>query len=258
MDAQNADGSQVTNAGAPDAGAQQQDGGNQAPGWIAQLPDDLKGNETFTGFKTIGELAKAHLDNTGKVTELEGKVANSIPKLSENATDEDKAAFRAALGVPESPDKYEFERPTMPDGIPYNEPLEQWFRNEAHKAGISGEAAKSLYNGFNNFSLAFLQSLEQQRTATLDAGMKALKEEWGGKFDEKVAIVKEVQKAIGLADPGMKEILSERNLENDPRLIKWLLNIAPSYLSDSAPLGRPGGGGATGDLDEQAKAFYKT
>ena len=236
----NADGSQAA-AGAPDGGAGQQDGGNQAPGWIAQLPDDLKGNETFTGYKTIGELAKAHLDTSGKVAELEGKVANSIPKLTENATDEEKAAYFAALGVPESPDKYELERPAMPEGMPYNEDLEKWFRNTAHKAGITAEQAKTLFTSYNQFGTEFLKSIAEQRKTTLETGMNALKESWGNHYDDNVAVVKRVQEKIGAGSEPMKEWLTAHNAENDPVLIQFLLDVAPGYLDDYAPAGKPPG-----------------
>jgi len=240
MDAQNnADGSQAVNAGAPDGGAVQ-DGGNQTPGWIAQLPDDLKGNETFTGYKTIGELAKAHLDNAGKVTELEGKVANSIPKLSENATAEERAEYFKALGVPESPDGYEFDRPQLPEGMEYNEALEKWFRNEAHTAGLSAEQAKALYGAYNKFTESVMKKMDDDRQAALDSGMKALKESWGNKYDDNVAIVKRVQEKIAGSEP-MKKWLTTHNAENDPVLIQFLLDLAPGYLDDSAPPGRPAG-----------------
>ncbi len=228
---------------APGAATPQQDGGVQSPGWIAQLPDDLKGNETFTGYKTVGELAKAHLDTSGKVAELEGKLAGTIPKLSENATADEKAAYLKAIGVPESPDGYEFERPAMPEGVPYNEALEKWFRDTAHKAGISAEQAKTLYGSYNQFGAEFLKSLEVQRQDTLTKGMNALKESWGNHYDDNVAVVKRVQEKIGLSDPDMKAVLTEHNLENDPRVIKWLLNAAPAYLDDYAPSGgRPPAG----------------
>lgn len=243
----NADGSQI-NTGAPDAGAGAA-GANQAPGWISQLSDDLKGNETFTGYKTVSDFAKDHLGLKDKVTELEGKLGSTIPKLSETATDEEKAAYRAALGVPEAPDKYEFVRPTMPDGIPYNEALENWFRAAAHKAGIPQSAAQALYGDYMQFGNAFLEQQANQRTATLEAGMKALEAEWGNKYEANVKIAQEVQKAIGLADPDMKKVLSEHNLENEPAIIKWLINLAPAYLGDNAPMGTPAGTKPTGGLE---------
>ena len=34
----------------------------QTPGWIAGLPDDLKGNDAFKDFKTVGDFGKDYLE----------------------------------------------------------------------------------------------------------------------------------------------------------------------------------------------------
>lgn len=238
---------QVTQAaGNQGEGAQQGASGaaeTQAPGWISGLPDNLKTNEAFAGFKTVGEFAQSHLETQGKVKELEGKLATAIVRPGEGATDEEKAAFREAMGIPDAPDKYEFERPQMPEGVEYNEALETWFRNIAHKHGLAGDTAKAMYADYMQFGTAFVAEQAAQRSKTLEDGMNKLKETWGNKYDENVATVKRVQEKMGLADEGMKSLLSELNLENDPRLITWMLTYAaPMYIDDNAPPGRSSGG----------------
>lgn len=228
-------------------------------GWKTEIPGSLREHEAFAPYKTKDELWNGHIEAVSKVKDLEGKLAGAIPKLSENATDEEKTAYLKAIGVPESPDGYEFERPAMPEGVPYNEALEKWFRDTAHKAGISAEQAKTLYGSYNQFGAEFLKSLEVQRRDTLTKGMNALKESWGNHYDDNVAVVKRVQEKIGAASGPMKDWLTAHNAENDPVLIQFLLGAAPAYLDDYAPSGgRPPGPGLTGDLDAQAKEFYKT
>ena len=146
----------------------------------------------------------------------------------------------------------------MPDGVPYNEALETWFRTTAHKAGITAEQAKTLYGSYNQFGMEFLKSLETQRQDTLTKGMNALKESWGNHYDDNVAVVKRVQEKIGAASGPMKEWLTAHNAENDPTLIQFLFDAAPAYLDVYAPSGRPPGPGTGNSLDEQAKSFYNT
>ena len=60
-----------TTIGTGDAGDQHLDNqGGVTPAWAAQLPSDLRSNETLTGHKTIGELGKAYLDLHGKSATL--------------------------------------------------------------------------------------------------------------------------------------------------------------------------------------------
>lgn len=218
-------------------------------GWRTELPTSLRDNEAFAGYETKNSLWEGHIAAVSKVKDLEGKLAGAIPKLTATSTDEEKAAYYAAMGVPESPDKYEFDRPKMPDGIPYNEAMENWFRKAAHKAGISQEAAKVLYGDYMQFGNAFLEQQQVQRQTTLAEGMKALEGEWGNKFEANCKVAQEVQKAIGLADPAMKKVLSDHNLENEPVIVKWLINLAPAYLGDNAPMGQPAGTKPTGGLE---------
>src|SRR5574341_876074 len=91
------------------------------PAWIAQLPDALKGNEAFTAFKTIGDLAQSHLDVSGRVKELDGitakhkeletRLQGSILKLPENATDQERDVYYLSLGRPEKAEDYVLPKP---------------------------------------------------------------------------------------------------------------------------------------------------
>jgi len=53
-------------------------------------------------------------------------------------------------GVPSSPEGYNIERPeVMPEGMEYDNDLENWFRKEIHAAGGSNALAQRLVNNWN-------------------------------------------------------------------------------------------------------------
>ena len=72
-------------------------------GWRAGLPDDLKQNEAFTSFKTVGEFGKNYLAVKTKAADLEKKLGDYVPKLPDNASDEDRNLYFEALGRPKQP-----------------------------------------------------------------------------------------------------------------------------------------------------------
>src|ERR1700677_1477676 len=116
----------------------------QAPGWVAVLPSDLKDKEAFKQFKTVGDFGKDYLAVKAKATEYEGKLANSIPKLGENATQEERNQYFNSLGRPEKPDGYEL------DGEDKNS--KEWtgyWRNELHRIGVPKGQAKEISAAFN-------------------------------------------------------------------------------------------------------------
>src|SRR5512139_3773574 len=91
---------------------------------LAQLPENLRTNEAFTGMNTAGDIATALLEAKGKVTEFDGKVkaldgevgnlkaklAEAVPKLPKEATDAEKEVYYLAMGRPETADGYELEK----------------------------------------------------------------------------------------------------------------------------------------------------
>src|SRR5271167_4246919 len=113
-------------------------------GWRAGLPDDLKQNTDLANYKTVGDFTKDALSWKGKVSELEGKLGDSIPKLPDDATAEDRNTYLDALGRPAKASEYEF------DGEDKNAP--EWtnfWKEQFHGLGLTKVQAKTLSTQFN-------------------------------------------------------------------------------------------------------------
>jgi len=136
----------------------------QSLGWRAGLPDTLKNHELFIPHKTVGDLGKVHIETVAKVKELEGKVANSIPRLSEKATDVEKAAYYKALGVPEKPELYEFVKG---EGVEHDPVMVQWAQGVFHKLNLTKEQGGGIAKEWD----AFLSAMTK---AEIEEGKKAL------------------------------------------------------------------------------------
>jgi hypothetical protein len=163
------------------------------PGWVAGLPDTLKANESLTKFKTVGDLASDYLATSTKAQELEGRIGNSIPKLKENATDEERGQFYDALGRPKDAKEYEF------DGEDKNAPewTNQW-KQEFHSLGLTKAQAKALSGKWNATMQSMVEAHNAKLTNEMATAQAALKSEWGDKFDTNVELAKRVyQKHIG-------------------------------------------------------------
>ena len=170
-------------------------GGNQPPEWHGQLPDDLKGNEGLTGFKTIGDLAGNHLEMNGKVSELEGRLGNAILKPGEDASDEDKAAYNKAIneaqGVPESIDGYKFERHEWPEEMgEYPEAVENGFKELCLENNIPPDKAQALYGWYFNNVAEAGNAMQTFSKEAQEKSAEALKEHWGDAFEANCEIAK--------------------------------------------------------------------
>lgn len=213
-------------------------------GWRAGLPDDLKQDEAFVPYKTVGDFAKAHKETALKVKDYEGKLANSIPKLGENATPEEREKFYNQLGRPEKPDGYEL------DGEDKNAP--EWtgyWRNELHKIGVPKDQAKAISAAFN----AQIGSMVEKHNAKIlkdnsDAAA-TLKTELGDKYDASVALVSRLWKQWGKTEVDFDKAFATETSANRTTMVRFLLNVAAKTGEDVSLRG-------SGQRQEAPKSGY--
>jgi len=206
----------------------QNDGGKvERPAWIAQLSDDLKGEETFTQFKTISDLGKSYLD-------LNGKIKSYIKPLGENPTPEEVAEYRKAIGVPEKPEDYVIEKPEkLPEGMVYDEVLEKEFRETAHALHLTQHQIAELSKKYLEREIALhnevLKSIEENRNMAINT----LKNIWKGDAYKqnvnkaitafyKIAEASNPPESLGGVN-GIKEWVEQNGLGDDPVMV-WMFN----------------------------------
>lgn len=198
-------------------------------GWRAGLPDDLKQDETFAAYKTVGDFAKAHKETAAKVKDYEGKLSNSIPKLRENATPEERDQFFNSLGRPSKPEEYEF--------VNEDKNAPEWtasWKQDLHKIGVSKETAKQLSGLFD----AKIQGMVEAHNAKIvqensDAAA-ALKTELGDKYDASVALVSRLWKQWGKTEVEFDKAFATETSANRVTMMRFLLNVAAKTGEDTS------------------------
>lgn len=203
------------------------------PGWVAGLPDTLKTNESLTKFKTVGDLASDYLATSTKASDLEGRVSNSIPKLKDGATDEERAAFYDAIGRPKEAKEYEFE------GEDKNAP--EWtsrWKKHFHSEGLTKAQAKNISAKFN----AEIQAVVDKANANFEGekatAASALKSEWGDKFDTNVELAKRVYRKLNLSE--FDKDFDEGTGKTRFATLRLLMKVAEATGEDRSPQGTNG------------------
>lgn len=200
-----------------------------SPAWLAQLPTDLKANEVFTGFKTIGDLGKSYLELKGQTSEVDGlktKLQNAIFKPGENATPEEKAAFHKALGVPDKPADYEFPKG---EGVEHDEKMLTWARDIFHKAGLNKDQAGQISQAWDELSKNIVSDLKGAEDTALKEVETKLKEEWKADYDKNFELSTRAFKKFAGAE------LSE--FKAHPTLIKSFYEVGKAMGEDFSPAG---------------------
>lgn len=208
------------------------------------FPEDLA--PKVAKFADIPSLAKGY-------TELAAQLGSSFRLPKEDATPEEKTAamakIHAALGKPESPDKYEIKQPAnLPAGMAWSPEIEAEAKKWAHAQGLNNaqlQSATDLYNGIRAKEVTALKARMDTDKAAAETALKA---EWGeSKFAVGLASAKEAfTKQVAAKYPRLAQVFEAVGLGDDADFVKWMADIYDLKIGEGKvipgepPKGPPG------------------
>ena len=159
------------------------------------------------GWNSADDAVKAYQDQRAG---LEGMI--KVP--GEDASDEDRAAFAKALGVPDTEDGYQFSLPEkMPENVQYDENLAASFKAKAKEIGLTLAQAQALHDfqmeAVGTQANAFLEGQKQaeaEKTAKAEASHDALVKAWGKEGSESY------NKNLALANRALSKMVPDGKL----------------------------------------------
>jgi hypothetical protein len=187
----------------------------------AQFRDELKTHDAFKDMKTINDLGDAHIALIDKMSK--------VPK------------------GPESAKEYELGKPIFEGADKMNE----WFRNKAFELGLPKGVAEKLHSEWNAEVKNAIAAGKAAQAEVVKKADEDLHTEWGDKYDEKAELfARFVDK---FEDAGVKAMLKDAGVLDDPRMIKWGAMIAAKMQEDTLVDGKQG----TGGYDEAAQSAIR-
>ena len=214
--------------------------GSNTPGWLAGLPGDLRENETFKGFNTVGDLAKTYLEAQDKLNR-----AVTVKPPEEGASDEDVQAYREAMGIPQKAEDYE-----LPDHDLVGKDFADAQRELYHKQGLSKEQAKHVYESTLNQIKEGADVLKAAKQEARKETETQLRKELGDKYQPTLEAAQQALKRFATKDD--IEYLDKTGLGDDPGMIKLFASIQEKIADDSLIGGQAG---VSGPSDELKKRF---
>jgi hypothetical protein len=200
-------------------------------GWRAGLPDDLKENAAFTPYKTVGDFAKFHLETATKVQGLEAKLADAIPKLPDDATQEERDIYLMSLGRPETAEEYELAG----DGKDAPEWTNYW-KGELFKLGVSKDTAKALSQTLQGQISKMVEAHNAAIKKEIEDASTKLKTELGDKYDASVQLATRLWKQY--TDSDFDKAFTGETSANRFQIIRYILKMAAKTGEDTS---LPGG-----------------
>ena len=191
----------------------------QAPAdWRSGLPEDIRNDPSLADIKDVGSMAKSYINGQ----KLIGK--NRIALPGEGATDEEMSAFYSQLGRPEKADGYQFgDRPSLPEGMQYDEAFETQFKDLSYKAGLTPKQAKAIYDGYHDYISKKTELAGESDSQKAAEWVNSLKQEFGKAYDERIDLAKRAVDSYG--DTNLKQWLQESGNGNNPMFVKLFAKI---------------------------------
>ena len=189
-------------------------GTNHSIGWRAGLPESLRNHEAFSAMGKVGDLGKAYLEQTDKLSR-----AVMIP--GENATPEERKAFLQKLGVPERPEDYEIST----EDASFNDQ----FRKVAHEQGLSKKQAEALASSIESLAKTQNQQVQEAVKQQRAQEREKMRQEWGSMADANEAAAR---RFLLVAGADLAEPLAESGMVEDPRVLRGLHKLSKMISED--------------------------
>lgn len=220
--------------GAGDAGAGGAGGngaaGNPAPWHGLTAAEDISYIEN-KGWQNFGDALRSYRGAEKHI----GRDPETIVAIPRPDDPDGFRAVAAKLGMPDSPDGYEFK---APEGLEVNEAYLGWAKDAFHKAGLTANQAKQIYDAHNEFARQTFGKEQEDYQLNVEADTKALQSEWKGGFERMMNAAKTAARGLELpaeAIDAMEEKLGYAGV------MKMMAKIGMK-MSESRFAGGDGGG----------------
>ena len=218
-------------------------GGGNSPAWFEREDiDQSLVSDKVKSFGDINGLLKSY-------SEAQSYIGGAVKIPGENATDEERGAFYAKLGRPESPDKYTW---TPPEGISVEGATAdnfKAFKELCFKNGMTDRQVSAVMGGWSDI-VSDITSKRDELLAKVAAESKAVlsaPNEWGDKYQERYNAA---QKKID--DLGIRAHVEAAGIANDANFLKAIDSII-SGAKESRIRGTGGKFVSPGERMEQLK-----
>jgi hypothetical protein len=172
----------------------------------------------------LSELGKRH-----RLPTKESKPEEVKEFFSKLEVPPDESYLRRSRGVPEAPDKYQWQ---APEGVQVNEEWLSKGKAVAHKLGLNNDQFGELVALHSEL----MADMQVKLNTTKEQGEAALRTEWGADYDKNFAIASRGVQTMFKDDPEALELLSEL-VGNRPALGKFFLQAGNLTAEDTSTSG---------------------
>jgi len=171
--------------------------GSQESSWNAGFDEETSAYVQNKGWQNPADI----LNSYRALEKFQGGSKNLLELPGLDAEPEAWDSVYNKLGRPESPDQYELNMPENGDNQ-----LANWFKETAHKTGLTAKQAQSLFESYNELAGSQSQEMQAQMAQRADQEVMDLKKEWGQGFDAQIDAGRRAVQSLGYDEAKLGEI----------------------------------------------------
>jgi hypothetical protein len=209
------------------------------PDWFEKVSAAAGEGETASNRDWLAAKGVKDIDGLVKITrdtERSLRDGSKIKVPGDGAKPEEVAAFRAAIGVPDKIEGYEF---TGPEGVSLDQPKIDALKASALRHGAPVEAFKGMVGDFIKLQLDEAEADRVRQDGLATAWVK----EQGAKKDEQLAHIDAAARGLGLTATDMTGLRSGLGAD---RALSLLAKLGAGMAEDTLITGGKGRFGVTG------------
>ncbi len=199
-------------------------------GWRAGLPEDMRLDPSLVDFKDETEMIPMPINVAKSFVHTKKMVGADTYKMP--TTDEEWTGHFDRFGRPESANHYvlplpETDNPKMKEVLGKDA---EWFKETAHKHGLSDKQATSIFGEFTSRVVTNVGEIEQlSATDALNIEAK-MRTEYGPAYDGKMVLVKRAINEIGGDE--FTQLLSATGIDKTAAGQRAFIKIADMMAED--------------------------
>ncbi len=237
-------------------------------GWLGEwMPEELRAHAAAKGWDKAPDVNAALIEAVKSQRAAEqrlGVPADKLLRLPDQIDGEWWSKNGGALGVPAKPEDYQIERPTLPDGLPWDEGFEKQAVTALHAAGAPPHVVNAAVKFYADQTKAAFEADQAALHGARETMMGELKAEWGASADAKVETAKQAfqhfAKTTGAQGPAAEGLASRvaQAVGGDAAMIRMFHAIGAAMGEDSLKGGGAGSGGpltTPADLQAEIKSI---
>lgn len=189
--------------------------------WRSAVEKEFAEHPSTADFTDLNGVLKSYVNQQKLIG------GDKLPKPSSKWGKAEWAEFNKEIGMPDSPDKYELDKA---DGMSDDDM--DWFKNFAHgELNLSNRQAQNLWTALHGRSNEKTKSFMDLKKKAMEEGYSNLKDEWGNKYDDRVAKTNQAIQKLD-EDGRFRKWMKDTGINQEPEMLRFAAKVAESFGED--------------------------